>query len=56
LEEARKKDESMKARESMKPQLSTMFLFDYDPETDGLAYGDDYDEYDEVQDAFTMQN
>lgn len=52
LEEARQKDESMKARGLDAAAAEHDVLFEYDPETDGLAYGDDYDEYDEAQDAF----
>jgi len=52
LRRLRKKDESMKARGIDEATAEHDVLFDYDPETDGLAYGDDYDEYDEVQDAF----
>lgn len=51
LAEARKKDESMKARGIDQATAEHDVLFDYDPETDGLAYGDDYDEYDDQQDA-----
>lgn len=51
LEEARKKDESMKARGIDQATAEHDVLFDYDPETDGLAYGDDYDDYDEQDDA-----
>jgi len=51
LEEARKKDEAMKARGIDEANAEQDVLFDYDPETDGLAYGDDYDEYDEEEDA-----
>ncbi|KAK5202843.1 hypothetical protein LTR41_011428 [Exophiala xenobiotica] len=51
LEEARKKDESLKARGIDQATAEHDVLFDYDPETDGLGYGDDYDEYDEQEDA-----
>ncbi|KAK4938585.1 hypothetical protein LTR10_021016 [Elasticomyces elasticus] len=51
LTEARKKDASMKARGIDEATAEHDVLFDYDPETDGLAYGDDYDEYDDQQDA-----
>ncbi|KIW96908.1 uncharacterized protein Z519_02299 [Cladophialophora bantiana CBS 173.52] len=50
-EEARKKDESMKARGIDEASAEHDVLFDYDPDTDGLAYGDDYDEYEETQDV-----
>ncbi|KIW16933.1 hypothetical protein PV08_04123 [Exophiala spinifera] len=50
LEEARKKDESMKARGIDQANAEQDVLFDYDPDTDGMAYGDDYDEYDERDD------
>ncbi|KAI9779149.1 MAG: hypothetical protein M1839_007684 [Geoglossum umbratile] len=39
-EEARKKDEEMKARGIDKASSEDDVLFDYDPETDGLDYGD----------------
>lgn len=51
-EEARKKDASMKARGIAEATAEHDVLFDYNPDTDGLAYGDDYDDYDETQDAF----
>ncbi|EXJ80544.1 hypothetical protein A1O1_08690 [Capronia coronata CBS 617.96] len=51
LEEARKKDESMKARGIDQATAENDVLFDYDPETDGTADGDDYEDYDERQDA-----
>lgn len=51
LEEARKKDEAMKARGIDTANAEQDVLFDYDPESDGLAYGDDYDDYDEEEDA-----
>ncbi|KIW47601.1 uncharacterized protein PV06_00284 [Exophiala oligosperma] len=51
LEEARKKDESMKARGIDQASAEQDVLFDYDPDADGMAYGDDYDEYDERDDA-----
>lgn len=44
-EEARKKDEAMKARGMDEATAEHAVLFDYDPDTDGLAYGDDYDEF-----------
>lgn len=51
LEEARKKDEAMKARGIDEANAEQDVLFDYDPDTDGLTYGDDYDDYDEEDDA-----
>ncbi|KAI1626741.1 phosphatidylinositol-bisphosphatase [Exophiala viscosa] len=51
LTDSRKKDASMKARGIDEATAEHDVLFDYDPETDGLAYGDDYDEYDDQQDA-----
>ncbi|KAH0544434.1 hypothetical protein FGG08_001461 [Glutinoglossum americanum] len=46
-EEARKKDEEMKARGIDKASAEDDVLFDYDPETDGLDYGEsEYDEND----------
>lgn len=50
-EEARKKDESMKARGIDQATAEHDVLFDYDPDTDGLACGEDYDDYDEREDA-----
>jgi hypothetical protein len=52
-EEARKKDASMKARGIDQATAEHDILFDYDPDTDGdgLAYGDDYEDYDEQEDA-----
>ncbi|OAG34267.1 hypothetical protein AYO21_11580 [Fonsecaea monophora] len=50
-EEARKKDASMRARGIDEANAEHDVLFDYDPDTDGLAYGDDCDEYDETQDV-----
>ena len=41
---ARKKDEEMKKKGLDKENEEQDVLFDYDPDTDGLAYGDDYDE------------
>ncbi|KAH0559468.1 hypothetical protein GP486_004014, partial [Trichoglossum hirsutum] len=48
-EEARKRDEEMKARGFDKASAEDDVLFDYDPETDGLDYGDS--EYDENDDS-----
>jgi hypothetical protein len=50
-EEARKKDEAMKASGIDQATAEHEVMFDYDPDTDGLAYGDDYDECDETQDG-----
>ena len=50
--EARKKDEEMKKKGLDEDAAEQAVLFDYDPDTDGLAYGDDYDEEaDELHDA-----
>ena len=43
-EEARKKDEDMKKRGLDEAANEQDVLFDHEPDTDGLAYGDDYDE------------
>ena len=51
-EEARKKDESMKARGIDEATTEHDDLFNYDPETDGLFYGEEYDEYDDAQEGF----
>ena len=49
---ARKKDEEMKKKGLDQDAAEQDVLFDYDPDTDGLAYGDDYDEdADEQHDA-----
>ena len=48
-EEARKKDEEMKTRGIDKASAEDDVLFDYDPETDGLDYGES--EYDEGDDT-----
>ncbi|ETI23230.1 hypothetical protein G647_05028 [Cladophialophora carrionii CBS 160.54] len=50
-EEARKKDEAMKASGIDQAAAEHEVMFDYDPETDGMAYGDDCDDYDETQDG-----
>ena len=42
--ESRKNDAEMKARGLDEAADENSVLFDYDPDTDGLAYGDDYDE------------
>jgi phosphatidylinositol-bisphosphatase len=50
--DARKKDDEMKARGLDEAADENSVLFDYDPDTDGLADGDDYDEADDApQDA-----
>jgi inositol polyphosphate 5-phosphatase INPP5B/F len=50
--EAKRKDEEMKKRGLDQDAAEQDVLFDYDPDTDGLAYGDDYDEEaDEIHDA-----
>ncbi len=50
--EARKKDDEMKTKGLDKDAAEQDVLFDYDPDADGLAYGDDYDEEaDELNDA-----
>lgn len=51
LQEARQKDEAMKAQGLDQATAEQDVLFDYDPDTDGLAYGDDGDDYDEAEDA-----
>ena len=43
-DEARKKDEDMKARGLEEAANDQNVLFDYDPDTDGGTYTDDYDE------------
>ena len=50
-DDARKKDEAMKARGIDEAAAEQDVLFDYDPDTDGMAYGDDGEGYDETQDA-----
>src|SRR5436305_3655693 len=46
----------MKARGLEEAASEDSDLFDYDPEVDGLAYGDDYDDSeDEATDAFLIQ-
>jgi inositol polyphosphate 5-phosphatase INPP5B/F len=45
--ESRKKDEDMKKRGLDEDAAEQAVLFDYDPDTDGLAYGEDYDEEDD---------
>lgn len=46
--DARKKDDEMKARGMDEAADENSVLFDYDPDTDGLADGDDYDEADDA--------
>jgi phosphatidylinositol-bisphosphatase len=43
-QDARKRDEEMKARGLDEAASEDSVLFDYDPDADGLAYGDDYDD------------
>jgi len=50
--EARRKDEAMKAQGLDQAAAEQDVLFDYDPDLDGLAYGDDYEDYDEREDAY----
>ena len=53
--ESKKKDENMKAR-GLDRDSEDDVLFDYDPDTDGLAYGEDYDEdEDSANDAELVQ-
>lgn len=47
-EEDRKRDEEMKARGIDEASSENDILFDYDPENDGTADGDDYDETEDV--------
>lgn len=50
--EVRKKDEEMHKRGIDEAAEEQNVLFDYDPDTDGLAYGDEYDEdQDSMNDA-----
>lgn len=42
--ETRRKDDEMKKKGLDKAAAEQDVLFDYDPDTDGLAYGDEYDE------------
>lgn len=46
-EDSRKKDADMKARGLDEAASDNAVLFDYDPDEDGLAYGDEYDDEDE---------
>ena len=50
-ENARKKDEQMKATGTDQAADDEEILYDYDPDTDGTNANDDYDEYDEYDDA-----
>lgn len=50
-ENARKKDEQMKATGTDQACDDEEILYDYDPGTDGTNANDDYDEYDEYDDA-----
>jgi phosphatidylinositol-bisphosphatase len=55
-QEARKRDEDMKARGLDEAASEDSVLFDYDPDADGLAYGDDYDDgEDDAKDAILVQ-
>jgi inositol polyphosphate 5-phosphatase INPP5B/F len=55
-QEARKRDEDMKARGLDEAASEDSVLFDYDPDADGLAYGDDYDDgEDDSRDAVLIQ-
>ena len=55
-QEARKRDEDMKARGLDEAASEDSVLFDYDPDADGLAYGDDYDDgEDDAKDAVLVQ-
>ncbi|KAM3417248.1 hypothetical protein BST61_g5506 [Cercospora zeina] len=54
-ENARKKDEEMRASGIDQAASEEAVLYDYDPETDGAAAGD-YDEYDEYDDAADENN
>ena len=46
--DAKKNDDEMKARGLDEAADENSVLFDYDPDRDGLAYGDDYDEADDA--------
>lgn len=50
-EDAKKKDEEMKASGTDQAANDDDILYDYDPETDGTNANDDYDEYDENDDT-----
>lgn len=50
LEAARKKDEAMKARGIDEANAEQDVLFEYDPDTDGVTYDGDDDDYDELED------
>jgi inositol polyphosphate 5-phosphatase INPP5B/F len=55
-QDARKRDEEMKARGLDEAASEDSVLFDYDPDADGLAYGDDYDEEEDyTRDALLVQ-
>jgi phosphatidylinositol-bisphosphatase len=55
-QDARKRDEEMKARGLDEAASEDSVLFDYDPDADGLAYGDDYDDNEDyTQDALLVQ-
>lgn len=50
-QEAKKRDEEMKARGIDEASSENDVLFDYDPDNDALAYGDDNEDYQENADA-----
>lgn len=55
-QEARKRDEDMKARGLDEAASEDSVLFDYDPDADGLVYGDDDDDgEDDATDALLIQ-
>lgn len=55
-QDARKRDEEMKARGLDEAASEDSVLFDYDPDADGLAYGDDYDDDEDcTRDALLVQ-
>ena len=55
-QEARKKDQEMRARGLDEAASENSVLFDYDPDADGLAYGDEYDDgEDDAKDAILVQ-
>lgn len=53
-ENARKKDEEMRANGTDQAGNDEEILFDYDPETDAAGPTDEYDEYDELDDGVVM--
>ena len=55
-QEARERDDDMKARGLDEAASEDSVLFDYDPDADGLAYGDDYgDGADDAKDTVLVQ-